>query len=146
MQKIPCLAMLCVLVGCSAISVRAEINGCPKALEMEALDVAGGTIPDWRAMHEAFDKYRNCDDGAIGEGFSDAVVRLLANKWQDLEILGALTNTDGNFEEFVIKHINETAAERDLRSVHANSKACSGPYKALCEKIHNRANDALSSM
>lgn len=146
MPKVSCLVLLFVLVGCSAASVQASNNGCPRALAMEALDVAGGTIPDWRAMHQAFIKYRKCDDGAIGQGFSDAIVKLLANRWEDLGDLQSILDFDSDFEEFVIRHIDATVDEGDLRSVAANSEFCREQHTALCHKIHTRANEALASL
>lgn len=41
-------------------------------------------LDSWQNIAQCFRQFRACDDGGIAEGISDAVARLLANRWDRL--------------------------------------------------------------
>ncbi len=57
---------------------------------MAAEDATGAAHESWANLNAPYLKYAravDCDDGAIAEGWADAVARLLANRWDELPSL-----------------------------------------------------------
>ncbi|AZP41181.1 hypothetical protein EJP81_04725 [Rahnella aquatilis] len=52
--------------------------------------------------------YAQCDDGSIAEGNSDAMARLLVDKWPQIAKLQSLINRDSGFEKYIMRHIDAT--------------------------------------
>ena len=107
-----------------------------------AAEAEAGQLRSWSALHRSFERYGHCDDGAIGEGYSESVTVLLAEHWEALSQLKALATSDPRFRAFVLKHIDETApGERRARIAnHAKSK-CPEHHRDLCEAIIKRAHN-----
>jgi hypothetical protein len=38
----------------------------------------------WTDLHAAFKRFSHCDDGAISEGYSDTVGRLVSHRWNNI--------------------------------------------------------------
>jgi len=114
---------------------------------MEALDVAS-TIRDWSVLYGAYSKYKKCDDGAIAEGFTESVVRMLADDWGSTAKLGPLAKRNRRFLAFVYRHINESADEKDLEKIVENVRTsdCEGISRSICTGIKARAEAALKAM
>jgi hypothetical protein len=62
---------------------------CSKSQELAA-ETEAGSLKSWAAVHRSFTRYGHCDDGAIGEGYSDSVTILLADHWDALPQLTTL--------------------------------------------------------
>jgi hypothetical protein len=105
----------------TAISQTPETVAAPRKCtvddEKSALNMLSPPQKTWRNLHELHKKYSHCDDGSIGEGFSENVVFLLANYWSDLEELSYISKKDHKFKIFVIKHIDESVNRTDLESI-----------------------------
>ncbi len=119
------------------------------ACSSEEADAADTTIGEaaksWAALFKHYNLYRSCDDGAIAEGYSDAAVRLFANRWDGLAQFAKLARKDDGFRIFVLKHVDATADFRDLRRVRKNAKnACPAGSQKLCRQIDLAARRALS--
>jgi hypothetical protein len=73
-----------LLAGLLLMSLAGANNGiaqqkpCTRPDEKGALIVVD-QLRSWKAIYRAFERFGHCDDGAIAEGFSDAVVSTLAN-------------------------------------------------------------------
>jgi hypothetical protein len=106
---------------------------------MAALKVAG-TLRDWRDVSAAYQRYRYCDDGAIAEGFTDSIARLLASRWETLPEMAALTEKHPEFRSFVLRHVNASADPGDLKRIAelAGSK-CPSQYTSLCAALRTQA-------
>jgi hypothetical protein len=102
-------------------------------------------LKTWGDLYAAYEKFRGCDDGAIGEAYSDFVARTLANSWKDLPSLQRLITKDPNFRTFVIvRHIDATADFADLAKASANAKQrCPSQSRALCADIRRQADSVL---
>jgi len=97
----------------------------------------------WHAFHQLF-LVNPCDDGVIGEAFSDFVVHKLATGWSSLPVLARLVASDTAFGAFVIQHIDGTTDEGELRRVaHMASERCPPGEALLCERISTAAKAAL---
>jgi proteic killer suppression protein len=53
---------------------------CSQSLGTEA-ENAVDTMKSWSSIYSGFKKYKSCDDGGVAEGFTEAVVHLLASDW-----------------------------------------------------------------
>jgi hypothetical protein len=96
-------------------------------------------------FYSAFREYQACDDGAIAEGWDDFVGRMLARKWSTVRELQRFASRDKEFSRFVIRHITETADDKDLRQALSNAKdRCPRNAQPLCAEIIDAAREALA--
>ena len=94
------------------------------------------SLSDWRHVYESFKRHGHCDDGAIAEGYSEAVARLLAGHWDDLPLLLRYTRQDPNFERFILHHIDETISLSDAKIIHERAETkCPAHARQLCKLI-----------
>ena len=99
------------------------------------------TLKSWELAHLSFVNYASCDDGAIAEGYSDSISRLLADQWQQFEKLQELAGQDTPFKAFVLRHIDESMSPEQAKSIGQNAKShCPPNGKALCGEILQRLN------
>jgi hypothetical protein len=105
------LLRVCIFFGLIVILSLAQTGLAEKRLcaDVEgrrALDEAG-TIRSWDALHGSYGLYRQCDDGAIGEGYSESVARILVDHWTTLAQLARVAANDIEFRAFVMKHVDQ---------------------------------------
>jgi hypothetical protein len=92
-------------------------------------------LSDWDSVYRSFKRFAHCDEGGIAEAYSDSVGRLLARDWKHLNAFVRLTSDQG-FEEFVIRHIDETMSEDEAALVINNARLhCPPGAKRLCRSI-----------
>jgi hypothetical protein len=102
------------------------------------------SLRTWDALYRSYEKYRACDDGAIAEGYSEAVARLLADHWETLPRLIALKMREPRFWRFVLKHIDATDDSGDLEKIRLNStKHCAAELNSACASIERAAEVAI---
>lgn len=130
-----------VLVGwylMMPVSARAGCDDAQTAMLAEA-----DTLKTWQMIYDSFRRYRQCDDGALAEGYSESIVTTLANRWDQLPSLEALIAHDRSFRDFVFRHIDATTAAEDLASIARNAeRRCPGELTKLCAEIKGKALDA----
>ena len=98
-------------------------------------------LKDWDHLYRWYQKFQQCDDGSLAEGYSDAVAKLLADDWNHFGRVLSLTKTDKGFQQFVLKHIDATIDDGDARKLLSNAKfKCPAGGKALCRLIVRSAN------
>lgn len=106
------------------------------AAQARAAEKRVSSIASWDQFHSAYKAFQHCDDGAIGEGFSESASLLMADKWRSLTRLNRLAQRDEKFLGFVLKHIDETIPEERLRQIENNAKSkCTEPSKSICLAI-----------
>ena len=130
-----------ILITLSTYSTNGASQG-KQCTESEALaaDRAMDGLHSWDDIHRAFKRYRHCDEGAIGEGFSEVVVKRLAVHWNELQILNKLIMSDPPFRSFVIDHIGATNDPGDLRRLVDHTKRrCPVKSSRLCGEIQKEA-------
>lgn len=99
-------------------------------------------LTDWTAVYRTFRLYRQCDDGAVAEGYSDAVAKLLVNRWQTLRDLAMLSRQHPEFERFVLWHIDTTTGLKNAQTIIANARnRCPADLKALCGRLEAKAKN-----
>src|SRR4051812_32410597 len=66
--------------------------------EAEQADTETDALKDWDHLYRWYQRFQQCDDGAMAEGYSDAVAKLLANDWNHFPRLLSLTKTNRIFQ------------------------------------------------
>jgi len=102
-------------------------------------------LMSWQAVYASFKAYTpRCDDGWMAEGYTDAVVKMLAHRWASIGELGRLGRRDPAFEAFVLRHVDGSADLDELRAVFSNAtRRCPGELHALCRSLATAATEAL---
>jgi len=87
-----------------------------------------------------------CDDGALGEGYSDAVVTLFADRWDQFDAFVRITKRNPAFRRWAVGHIDATTSDTDLKKIKRNAARCRGDAKKrnLCKTIRAAASEALT--
>jgi hypothetical protein len=95
---------------------------------------------DWVRVYREFKRFGHCDDGALSEGWSDAIVKLLTKRWDTFPRLARLTATDKRFEAFVLRHVDELMSPDEALLIIKNSKTrCPSAARRLCRKLETEA-------
>jgi hypothetical protein len=116
-----------------------QTKTCTQEEAMQA-EAEASTLKNWDAVYRSFKKFGHCDDGAIGEGYSEVVGRLLARDWKHFNRLITLASSDAHFERFVIRHVDETVPADKLEQIIENTSAsCPSRAKRLCAQIRTAA-------
>ena len=124
-------------------------NATSCALTDQQFATAINTLRDWPKIH-AFYKahFPPCpDDGMFAEGYSELVVRTLATNWSNLPELRVAGSHDPRFKAFVLRHIDATTNEADLRVIQASATSqCPKGSGSLCSEICKASSKALSEL
>ncbi len=138
------MRMLFVVTTLLLASTCSAADKCSDA-DAQIAETTTGLMKTWSAIYSGFKSYGRCDDGGIAEGFTEAVVHLLASKWNSLPKAAALTKKDPTFRTFFLKHIDASANTDELRKINtlAQSK-CPAHLRELCTAIQASAKQAIS--
>ena len=119
----------------SACASDAATKKCTKAEAMEA-EKEADSLKDWDQVYRSFKRFSQCDDGAIAEGYSESITKLLVEDWKSSKRLLVLANRSRTFRRFVLKHIDETVPGDRLASI-ANDGRSEWPAESrnLCLSI-----------
>lgn len=132
---------LIALVGLSGLAVAGMVPApkkCQKFEERAAGEISGA-LATWAAVHDAYQRFAHCDDGGIGEGFSESISNLLAYRWAEFKELSRFAQIDKQFEAFVLKHIDTTVPEERLNAIFENAMRRCESGVQLCKKIAQSA-------
>src|SRR5262245_46343165 len=77
------LVLAMMLPACASAQTIARPKVCSPE-QAQAADQLVDSLDSWSAVNTYFTKYEHCDDGSIAEGSSEAIARLLADKWSTL--------------------------------------------------------------
>jgi hypothetical protein len=118
----------------------AEDHRC-SMIEAQHAEAEADTLRTWSALYNSYKKYRQCDDGAIAEGYSESVARILVDHWDTLPTLVQLVKQTIGFQQFVVKHVDETLNASDLKQIAANAATrCPTGLRGLCKDLQKRAD------
>lgn len=119
---------------------RAQLTSCDNKSAERAERALERPHETWTDVYKSYAKFRRCDEGVVGEAFSDIVVRLLADRWDRLPELRRLVAMDGHFRTFILDHIDATTDYEQLSEVMRNARShCMEGDKSLCTQIADRA-------
>jgi len=131
---------LILLLGFGAIPAAAQNGPCTKSEAIQA-DHEIDSLKDWDSIYRAYQKFSQCDDGSIAEGYSDAVGRLLGDDWKHFDRLIALAKADKRFQSFVLRHVDETVPADTSAKISRNARTrCPSGAKSLCRLIADKAS------
>jgi hypothetical protein len=127
----------------SACFACAQQQPCTAA-EAQRAEPDTDTLRSWDALYSSYRLYGRCDDGAIAEGYSEAVARILVDHWSTLPRLANLAKKDSRFRRFVIAHVNATLNIDDIKKIKTNAKTrCPPELRAICTDLTTEADAAL---
>lgn len=123
------------------VATFAQVASAKECTQMEAYAAESATayLDSWKNVKLAFKSFGHCDDGAIGEGFDEAISLLWANQWRKLPEMLEHTKDNKEFKEFIYKRIwSETVPlERWKKIVKKAQKECPSGGKEFCAEIVN---------
>ena len=121
----------------------AQKRGCGDVEGQHAFDEAIA-LRSWDALYKSYKLYRQCDDGAVGDGYSESVARILSDHWNTLPELARLARKDSQFRAFVIGHVDATLTTDDVRKIGKNAKTqCPMGLRTVCNDLAKQADAAL---
>src|SRR5579864_451802 len=127
-----------VLISLFILSAFADDVPTKKCTQAEATQAEKGadSLKDWDQVYRSYKRFSQCDDGAIAEGYSDSVTKLLADDWTSFNRLLPITNRNRNFRDFMLKHIDESVPGNRLEKIADNVRSqCPARGKSLCASI-----------
>jgi len=138
--------VLWLVAGCLAAAVSAasaSAASCsPK--QAEAAEAAADQLTDWSKVAAYYRDFQACDDGVMAEGSSEAVARLLVDKWSTLPELAVEIRRQPGLKPFVLSHINATLDTGDIQTIrHQAARKCPEGEAALCSSIHGAVAQGL---
>ena len=132
----PHAALLAAIALAAALELPlVQAQTCTSA-DATAADAMVDHIGSWKDVDDTYRRFRQCDDGSIAEGNSEAIARLLVDKWHTLPELGAQMKRNPKLESFVLRHIDTTLAQDDLDKIaELSTRSCPPGFSRLCEDI-----------
>ena len=104
----------------------------------------GSRLRSWDVLHKSYRLYGKCDDGALAEGYSESVARILVDRWSTLPRLAFLAKNDNKFLQFVLKHVDATLDLNDLGTIKTKAqRQCPTGLRTVCDELEKRADSAL---
>lgn len=102
-------------------------------------------LRSWSALYHSYKLYRQCDDGAIAEGYSESVARILVDHWETLPELSTFSRRDARFRRFVLRHLDATLNMDDVEMVRRKAQTrCPKALRPVCVDLIRKADSAMS--
>lgn len=144
MREVTCIRsvgfglLVIALYGCLRPNVMLAQTERP--CDIEALH-AVDQLTDWSGLYDEFKRYSHCDDGALDEGWSDVVVRLLTQDWKAVSVLSRLASADTKFSDFVLLHVDELMSPEEARAIVVNARTkCPRNAEKICRALAEKAD------
>lgn len=135
---------IAMLVSLSALA-GTNTGKCTPQLAQSAMDNVD-EIRSWGTLNLYYKRYRNCDDGSISEGVSEAIARLLVDRIESIPDLEKYLIGDPKFNDYIVSHINSTLNTDDLQSIKTMKiRAGSRILLKLRRKLSDAAMESLKS-
>ncbi|WP_312118747.1 hypothetical protein [Kosakonia cowanii] len=111
--------------------------------DAESADMAVDSLNSWSAVNQNRLKFGHCDEGDISEGVSEAVARLLADRWDTLPDLAIEIRKNPPLKKYVLRHIDSTLDTKDLDKIgNQAAHSCPAKEEKLCGEIKVAAGKA----
>jgi hypothetical protein len=124
---------LCVVLAAGAATQNCTRQDAQKA-ETEA-----SSLKTWHQVFQSYRRYRNCDDGAISEGYSSTIAALLSSGWDHIGELLQLIKLHPGFERFVLRHLDDTMSRDQDTQIQSNVRGkCPTDAAQFCAEITKR--------
>jgi len=99
---------LAVALLAAALGAAAQDKACPPADEKKA-EAAIDRVVNWDLLYKSWQEYKQCDKGSVGEGFTEALMRLIVD-WKQVDVLAKQVEANREYRDFVHRHIDSPAA------------------------------------
>jgi len=131
---VPCVMLLCPWY--------AWAQTCTTFAAQHA-EATASTLSTWQAVYLPYQRYHQCDDGAIAEGYSYTVARLLTADWRGIGQLVQITNSNPSFEDFVFKHVDGLMSSKQASAIfHKARSHCPSSAARLCRRLMTAIREA----
>jgi hypothetical protein len=121
-------------------------QNCPAAKYIQAEETLISARHTLYALYQHFQILGACDDGGLAEGYSDAVVQILGQKWGQFENFPATSKSNPEFRLWILKNINSSVSAQDLKKIIVNSDKCIiDRVETLCGQIRMAAEKLFRS-
>ncbi|EDE5694388.1 hypothetical protein BVM45_23000 [Salmonella enterica] len=108
--------------------------------DFDKADMALDSLASWKAFDDFYSRHSQCDVGYLREGTSEKIIRLLVDRWGELNELSALVKRKPALGDYVVDHIGEILDVKDVEIVRDYSAShCHIDSKDLCKKLHDAA-------
>lgn len=125
------LALACLVMAASSAYAQ---KACTKADE-KAAEKAIERVVTYGQLSKAWQEFGHCDSGAIGDNFTDAILRLMV-EWKNVETLAWDTQNHPKYKEFIQRHLLSDMAKEDRPNVHSRAKmSCPPAQDAFCGEL-----------
>ena len=135
-------------MGCAVLVAIASAQSADKPCTPADTAKAEKSIDNvvtWGQMHKAFLDYSHCDSGAVGDLYTEALMRLVV-EWKNVETFAATMQKDAQFRKFVIAHVKSPAAKDDRESIYSRAKAsCPRGLDAFCAELADAASPSAAA-
>jgi hypothetical protein len=142
MRKLLLISMVLALFGQVMLSQR---QTCTNA-EADKAEQEAETLRTWDALYKSYLRFGKCDDGAIADGYSESVARILVDHWDTLPRLAVLSRDTKQFQKFVLSHVDATLNMDDVKKIRANAAhTCPKGQSDLCKQLTVAADRAIEN-
>ena len=130
---------------CLPFSSASAREKCSLEMNNRAVSLLIDARENWPSLLKHQRNFAICDDGELGEGYSDAVVHLFAQRWNQFGTFVAIAEKNPAFQHWAVRHIDATASDEDLNKIILNANTCINDVKVanLCKIIRQSAENAL---
>ncbi len=143
MQIVASVAFTFLVFISSMDTASAAVSACSQE-QADAAEAAADHLTDWAKVSAYVRRFRACDEGGMAEASSEAVARLLVDKWQTLPDLTVEVHHEPSLRNFVLGHVNSTLDTADLRKIQRLSqRSCPGAEHTFCKALEKTTVEAL---
>ncbi|WP_338523648.1 hypothetical protein NUH87_28650 [Pseudomonas batumici] len=93
----PIFLLFGLVFACMPFSQAAAQANCSAEMNNRAESLLVDARGDWSSLMKHQQIFASCDDGELGEGYSDAVVHLFAQRWDQFGIFIAIAKKTSKF-------------------------------------------------
>lgn len=141
-MRLQWLGVVLVLAGTRSVEAT-PASTCSVEQSKRAFGVVD-KLNNWESVRLFYRTYLPCDDGGIAEGVSDAIAKLLADKWTDFWRLRTAIGADHQFQKFVLRHIDATVPIEARGAISQNARQrCPKDSPKVCKNIDAAALSAI---
>jgi hypothetical protein len=135
------IALSCLIFAAVTAGASEKARPCTRQDAIRAEKEASSLL-SWAQVYKSYKEFSQCDDGAIAEGYSDSVARLLSDRWRGTGQLNRSISHDRDFEMFVLRHVDELMSPIQAENIVKNAKDfCPSSATRLCERIIARVKE-----
>ncbi len=139
------VVLFCLVI---AASVHVQAQGKRTCTKEDAIraETESSSLQNWSEVYNSYRSSVHCDDASIAEGYSNSIAHLLSEEWDTIDQLNQLVSRDRNFEQFVLRHIDELMSPAQAEKIRENAVAhCTRRASRLCKSISIRLEQTRPS-